>query len=141
MAHSPMVTREPCQEPFELCSKAVLVVSSNADSRDRTCRVLDAAGFETTACSAASEALAALGRKRHPVLVIDFMLDDMSGFALFQACLEADRSIRGVMTAEHGEVGAAVRAVREGLVDFLPGPADARVVQAVRGALRTTPQF
>ena len=126
----------PYQEPFGTPSAPVLVVSSNADSRDRTCRVLTAAGFEATACGAASEALAALDDKRFAVLVIDFMLDDMSGFALFQACREADGSIRGVMIAEQGEVGAAVRAVREGLMDFLPGPADARVVQAVKGALR-----
>lgn len=114
----------------------VLVVNSNAILLARISSLLDGAGFAVTSCRTAAEALTALAIDEPAAMVVDFMLDDMSGFALVRACEDAGTRLPTVMTAGRGEVGAAVRAVREGVADFLPGTIDGRVVQAVRAALR-----
>ncbi|MEQ8662336.1 MAG: response regulator [Gammaproteobacteria bacterium] len=114
----------------------VLVVNSSATARANICRLLEAARFEATPCATAGEALARLRAGPPSAMVVDYMLDDMSGFALVHACNDAGCKPATVMTAARGEVSAAVRAVREGIADFLPGPPDGRIVQAVRAALR-----
>ncbi|MEX2479474.1 MAG: response regulator [Gammaproteobacteria bacterium] len=115
----------------------VIVVNANAAARARICSLLEAAGFATTACDTAAAALVELRNNPPlPALVVDFMLDDMSGFGLVQASRTEGMHPITIMTAERGEVSAAVRAVREGLADFLPGPPDARLVQSLRTALR-----
>ena len=114
----------------------VLVVNSNAIVLARISSLLDGAGFAVTLCRTAAEALTALAIDAPAAMVVDFMLDDMSGFALVHACEDAGTRVPTVMTAGRGEVGAAVRAVREGVADFLPGTVDGRVVQAIRRALR-----
>jgi len=114
----------------------VLVVHSNSAARGQICRLLEAAGFEPTPCATAAQALERLQAWPSAAMVVDYMLDDMSGFALVHACHAADITPAIVMTAARGEISAAVRAVREGISDFLPGAPDARIVQAVRAALR-----
>ncbi|MEQ8232962.1 MAG: response regulator [Gammaproteobacteria bacterium] len=114
----------------------VLVVNSNAAARANICGLLTAARFDACSCATAGEALARLRAAPALAMVVDYMLDDMSGFALVHACNDAGFAPATVMTAARGEVSAAVQAVREGIADFLPGPPDGRIVQAVRAALR-----
>jgi len=114
----------------------VLVVHSNTAARAAIGRLLEIAGFEVTACATATQALEHLQACPSAAMVVDYMLDDMSGFALVHACHAANVTPAIVMTAARGEISAAVRAVREGVSDFLPGAPDARIVQAVRAALR-----
>ncbi|MGE0485933.1 MAG: response regulator [Gammaproteobacteria bacterium] len=114
----------------------VLVVQSNPVARERICALLQAAALDVTVCDTAEHALDALAGGEYGAMVIDYMLDDMSGFSLLQAARAAGQVPAVVMTAGRGEVCAAVRAVREGIVDFLPGPADGRLVQAVRKVLK-----
>lgn len=120
----------------EVSPGRVLVVNSNAILLARISSLLDGAGFAVTLCPTAAEALTALAIDAPAAMVVDFMLDDMSGFGLVRACEDAGMRLPTVMTAGRGEVGAAVRAVREGVADFLPGTVDGRVVQAIRAALR-----
>ncbi|MCB1750055.1 MAG: response regulator [Gammaproteobacteria bacterium] len=122
--------------PSSAAVPAVLVVQSNPVARDRICALLQAAALEVTVCDTAEHALDALAGGEFQAMVIDYMLDDMSGFSLLQAARAAGRVPAVVMTAGRAEVSAAVRAVREGIVDFLPGPADGRLVQALRKVLK-----
>jgi len=123
----------------EMRAPRVLVVNSNAVVLARLHSLLDGAGFAVIPCRTAADALAALEADADAppaAMVVDFMLDDMSGLALVHACGDRRARLPTVMTAGRGEVSAAVRAVREGVADFLPGTVDGRVVQAVRAALR-----
>ncbi len=122
--------------PAAATGAAVLVVHSNTAARAAIGRLLEVAGFEVTSCATAAEALDCLQAGPSAAMVVDYMLDDMSGFALVHACHAAGMTPAVVMTAARGEISAAVRAVREGISDFLPGAPDARIVQAVRAALR-----
>ncbi len=131
----PVAEHAPASSPAAR-GAPVLVVHSNGAARAAIGRLLETAGFEVTPCATAAEALQHLQARPSAALVVDYMLDDMSGFALVHACHAADITPAVVMTAARGEISAAVRAVREGISDFLPGAPDARIVQAVRAALR-----
>lgn len=122
--------------PDHAAAASVLVVNSNPAACERICNLLRAARLQATPCDTGEHALDALSHGAYAAMVIDYMLDDMSGFSLRHAARAAGRSPAVVMTAGRGEVSAAVRAVREGISDFLPGPPDGRLVQALRRVLR-----
>lgn len=122
--------------PSTVPAPRVLVVNSTTSTRARICDLLTAAGYAPVGCASAAAALAALQHAPPVAAIVDYMLDDMSGFAFVQACTNAGERPAIIMTAGRGEVSAAVRAVREGVADFLPGPVDGRLVQALRAALR-----
>ncbi len=120
-------------------SARVVVVNSKPLARERILSLLSAADMEAVGCATAAEALGLLRAAPCKGLVVDYMLDDMSGLELLRVyrCDGPEPVI--VMTAGRGEVGAAVRAVRAGVSDFLPDPPDARIVQALRRALARRP--
>ncbi len=113
----------------------VLVVNSDPDARGRLHALLTEAGYAVVVCESAAAALQHIAVGTHyAVMVTDYMLEDLSGAALMEACAKAGVQVPTVMTAGRGEIGAAVRALRAGVRDFLPEPYDARIVRAVAQA-------
>lgn len=113
----------------------IVVVNSDPAARERILALLAAAQFEAVAAATARDALTLLGSGPCDALVVEHVLEDMTGLELLSACRAAGFEPVAVMTAARGEVRTAVRAVREGVSDFLPAPHDARIVQALRRVL------
>ncbi|MGR8919525.1 MAG: response regulator [Gammaproteobacteria bacterium] len=116
-------------------SATVLVVNADPAGRERIAALLGAAGMAVESCASAAEALARLRRLGCDVMVVDLVLEDMSGIELLGLCREAGLGRATVMTTSSDEISAAVRAVRAGVIDYLPPPLDGRLVQAVQQAL------
>jgi two-component system response regulator FixJ len=74
-------------------------------------------------------------------VLIDFQMPDMDGLQLQQALAERGIRLPVIVMTGHGDVPAAVRAMRAGAVDFLEKPFDeAQLRDAIRRALARNAQ-
>ena len=113
----------------------VLVACADPECRERIAALLGEAEFTVVTCGSAAKAVETLRTLSCEVMVVDLMLEDMSGIELIGLCNEAGLSRATVMTASSGGIPQAVRAVKAGVADYLPPPLDARLVQAVQRAI------
>ncbi|MDQ2674894.1 MAG: response regulator [Chloroflexota bacterium] len=65
----------------------VLVVDDSVDVRDLLQDVLEAAGYEVTACASGARALEVLAGRRPDLVITDLLMPGMSGFSLRAAML------------------------------------------------------
>lgn len=91
----------------------------------RSCSILLAAhGFDTIPCESA-EAFLDVYDDQHPAcLVLDLRMPGMSGLQLQQRLNEDGHSLPIIMLTGHGDVPAAVQAIKNGAIDFIEKPAD-----------------
>lgn len=79
-------------------------------------------GIASTAFGCAEEFLEQLPELMPGCLLLDLRMPGMSGLALQAHLHQADCNLPVVMMTGHGEVSSAVRAMKEGAVDFLEKP-------------------
>jgi len=111
----------------------------------RSCTILlQAHGYETTSCDSARTFLKLFDRSKPSCLVLDIRMPDMSGLEL-QAHLKVQGiAIPIVILTGHGDVSAAVKAIKNGAIDFIEKPADETMLlsalEEARGILRNAPR-
>lgn len=116
----------------------VLIVDDEKNIRRTVTLVLEGEGYDVAEASSAEEALARLPDIAPDVMLLDVMLQGMSGLDL----LETLKKREGVklpavlMISGHGTLSDAVRAVKMGAYDFLEKPLDReRLLLSVRNAI------
>lgn len=111
----------------------------------RSCAILlEAHGFKTVACPDAHAFLDAYEDSEEACLVLDIRMPGMNGLEL-QSHLVAQRArIPIIMLTGHGDVPAAVKAIKAGAIDFIEKPADANALlsalEEARAVLRNKPR-
>ena len=111
----------------------------------RSCAILlQAHGYETTPCDSAETFLEVYDADTPSCLVLDLRMPGMSGLEL-QERLNAEESPSPIiMLSGHGDVPAAVQAIKKGAIDFIEKPADeADLLNALNEAeliLKNTPR-
>lgn len=111
----------------------VYVVDDNA-SVLRSCAILlQAHGYETVQCSSAEMFLETYDPSGASALVLDLRMPGMSGQELQAHLISQKISIPTIMLTGHGDVPAAVKALKAGAIDFIEKPASE---DALLGALR-----
>lgn len=111
----------------------------------RSCSILlQAHGFETVPCESAEAFLETFDRARPSCLVLDIRMPGMSGLDLQNHLKEQGVSIPTIMLTGHGDVPAAVRAIKNGAIDFIEKPAEEGALLAAleesRAVLQKTPR-
>ncbi len=123
----------------ELTEKGhLLIVDDDAPLRNRLGRAMEQRGFTVKLASSVKEGVAiadavkAGDKSALPEFaVVDMRLQDGNGMEVIDALQEAakqaglEESIRIVMLTGYGNIASAVTAVKKGVADFLPKPADA----------------
>lgn len=91
----------------------------------RSCSILlQAHGYDTAPCSSADVFLKTYDKSKPACLVLDLRMPGMSGLEL-QEQLSADGiSLPIIMLTGHGDVPAAVQAIKNGAIDFIEKPAN-----------------
>jgi FixJ family two-component response regulator len=108
---------------------------------DRACleglaRLLRAAGFDVQPFASAGKLLAELEPERPGCVVADLRMPGIDGLALQAALARRDDPLPVVFLSAHGDIPAAVRAMRGGAEDFLTKTAPKEeLLAAVRHAL------
>ncbi len=102
----------------------VYVVDDDA-SVLRSCRILlETHGFEVVPCNSAEAFLETFDRDDIACIVLDIRMPGMNGLEL-QAKLAAEGVTAPIIILTgHGDVPAAVKAIKNGAIDFIEKPAD-----------------
>jgi len=79
-------------------------------------------GFQVTCCSSALQAIDLMKENDYDLVITDFMMPDMDGFALLGHIRENHPDTRVIMVTAHANVQHAVRMMQHGAIDYIPKP-------------------
>jgi DNA-binding NtrC family response regulator len=113
----------------------VLVVDDEPAIREVLLLRLNDWGYRGVAVGAAAEAEAAIRARRPDVVLTDVVLPGLSGLDLLRVFRAHDPTLPVILMTAHGNVDAAVEAMKEGAIDFLTKPIDAGTLRALLGSI------
>ena len=115
----------------------VFVIDDDEAYRDSVRELLSSVGLATETFSSALAFLEAFDAARPGCLVLDVRMARMSGLALQERLAATGARIPIVFVSGHGDIAMAVKAVRDGAVDFVQKPyREQRLLDAIDEALR-----
>ena len=115
----------------------VFIVDDDEACRDSVCELLGSVGIATEAFSSAFAFLEGFDAERLGCLVLDVRMARMSGLALQERLAAMGARIPIVFISGHGDIAMAVKAVKDGAVDFVQKPCrEQHLLDAVDEALR-----
>lgn len=106
----------------------VFVVDDDEAVRDALRLLLESAELEAETYPCAQAFLDAYDPERTGCLVLDLRMPGLSGLELQERLRENNIALPVIMLTGHGDVPAAVRALKGGAVDFLEKPYDSEVL-------------
>ncbi|MBP1857242.1 sigma-54-dependent transcriptional regulator [Rhizobium herbae] len=109
----------------------VLLVDDEEEMRRSTAQALGLFGLEVDTFSSAEDVLELIGYSFPGVVVSDIRMPGMDGMTLLQRIREVDAEIPVILVTGHGDVQLAVKAMREGVYDFLEKPFTAQHLAAI----------
>lgn len=113
----------------------VILIDDDSDLLKATAQTLELAGFAVSAFAVAAEALARLDAGFPGVVVSDIRMPEIDGLQLFDRILRLDPDIPVILVTGHGDIAVAVKAIKDGVYDFITKPFAAdRLVQSVHRA-------
>jgi DNA-binding NtrC family response regulator len=109
---------------------SVLVVDDDRTVRETLADFFDTVGYSARTAATASEGRQAAAAHAPDVVLVDLRLPDASGLTLLEALRADDPELGVIVLTGHADVATAVRAMREGALDFLEKPVDLEALQA-----------
>ncbi|CAM3481662.1 sigma-54-dependent transcriptional regulator [Halomonas sp. AOP12-C2-37] len=100
----------------------VMLVEDDEDLRQATTETLERAGFQVHGYMAAQEALNELTADFPGVILSDMRMPGLSGLDFLDCVRELAPEVPFILITAHGDVPAAMRAMRNGAHDFLEKP-------------------
>jgi two-component system, sensor histidine kinase and response regulator len=109
----------------------LLIVDDETAQMRALCDTLALEGYSTRGFNVAKEALAAVQPGEFDLLLTDLMMPEMDGIALSNAVRQRDPTIAVVLMTGHGTIDTAVRALKEGALDYILKPFKLNVILPV----------
>jgi signal transduction histidine kinase len=100
----------------------LLIVDDESALMTALCNTLELEGYATTGFTSGRQALEKLRERQFDLLLTDLMMPEMDGIALLRAAQEIDRDLAGIVMTGHGTIETAVRALRDGALDYVLKP-------------------
>jgi DNA-binding NtrC family response regulator len=105
-------------------SDTILLVEDKESLRTMLRHALERQGHTVVEAGSQSEALRALQETQPAVVLSDLRLPDGDGFGVLRAVKEIDADVPVIVMTAFGSIEDAVRAMKEGAMDFLAKPVD-----------------
>jgi DNA-binding NtrC family response regulator len=121
-----------------LMPERILVVDDDAHAREVLVFALRRHGYDVTERGAPEDALRACREDAFDVLFTDLKMPVMDGVTLFRHARAIRPNLIGIVVTGHGTIDSAVRALREGLFDYITKPF---LVDEVVAALQRALEF
>src|SRR5438876_3266663 len=102
----------------------ILLVEDKESLRRVLRLTLEHAGYSVTEAADAREAIAALGRTPHRVVLTDLRMPHGSGIDVLRSSKNADGDVPVIVMTAYGSIDEAVQAMKDGAHDFLQKPVD-----------------
>ena len=112
----------------------VAVVDDDTSMRETTQDLLESAGMHTATFASAEAFLQSNGVQRVACLVADIRMPGISGLELHERLVAAGRPIPTVLMTAYPEESVRARALKSGVVGFLPKPFTAEELLACIGS-------
>ena len=100
----------------------LLIVDDEPALMTALCNTLETEGYAVTGFTSARQALDKLRERQFDLLLTDLMMPEMDGIALLRAAQEIDRDLAGIVMTGHGTIDTAVKALRDGALDYVLKP-------------------
>jgi two-component system sensor histidine kinase/response regulator len=100
----------------------LLIVDDEIAQMRALCDTLRLEGYATQGFSSAREAAAALRPGEVDLLITDLMMPEMDGISLSNAVRQIDPTVSTIVMTGHGTIDTAVRAMRDGALDYVLKP-------------------
>jgi two-component system response regulator FixJ len=115
----------------------VAIVDDEPDVCEALRVTIELMQFEVACFSSAKEFLERYDRARTSCLIVDLKMPMMSGQELLEELRRKNVSVPAIMISGHGDIPAAVRAVKAGAIDFLEKPYELETLrEAIRKAIK-----
>jgi two-component system response regulator FixJ len=115
----------------------VYVVDDDEAMRDSLRWLIESADLDVETYAGAQDFLDAYDGKKHGCLVLDLRMPNMSGLELQDALASRNITIPIIFITAHGEIKAAVRAMKGGAVDFISKPfSDQLLLDRIQQAIK-----
>ena len=108
----------------------VYVVEDEPSVRRSCAILLEAHGFKCVVCDSAEAFLEQYDGAENACLLLDIRMPGMSGLDLQDRLIEQGSELPIIILTGHGDVPAAVRAIKAGAIDFIEKPADPNALLA-----------
>jgi DNA-binding NtrC family response regulator len=102
----------------------VLLVDDEEKFLDVLSQRLGTRGIDADTAKSGEEALTKLKEKNVDVIILDVMMPGMGGIETLQRIRKENPEVQIIMLTGQGSVDKAVKAIKEGAIDFLEKPAD-----------------
>ena len=109
----------------------MLLVDDEEEMRHSTTQALGLFGLEVETFSSAESVLELIGYSFSGMVISDIRMPGMDGMSLLQRIREVDAEIPVILVTGHGDVQLAVKAMREGVYDFIEKPFTAQHLAAI----------
>jgi RNA polymerase sigma factor (sigma-70 family) len=120
-----------------MAEPTVFIIDDDEGYRDSVQELVSSVGLATETFSSALEFLDVFDPLRPGCLVLDVRMARMSGLALQERLHAMGATIPIVFISGHGDIAMAVKAVKEGAVDFVQKPyREQQLLDAIDEALR-----
>jgi two-component system response regulator FixJ len=114
----------------------VYVIDDEAPIRDSLAMLLRSVGLASSLFPDASGFLAAAPWQAHACVIADVRMPGMSGLELQETLRSRGAALPVIIVTGHGDIGMAVRAMKNGVADFIEKPFNGQVLlDAVHRAL------
>lgn len=110
--------------------QTVYIVDDDRAMRDALAQLLDNAGFRIRAFSEGAEFLAACDADSTGCILLDMSMPGMSGREVQATLQEQEIGLPVLFLTGHGDIPSAVKAVKDGAIDFLEKPIRGEVLIA-----------
>lgn len=102
--------------------RIVHIVDDDTDFRQSLVRLLEAAGYTTTAYSSGPAFLTVAPRLSEGCVLLDVQMPRMDGLAVLEELRKLGMHLPVIVITVHGDVATAVRAMKAGAVEFVEKP-------------------
>jgi two-component system response regulator DctR len=121
--------------------QVVFIVDDDEAYRDSLVELVASVGLHSECFASALDFLAAFDPARAGCLVLDVRMARMSGLALQARLKELGAALPIVFISGHGDIEMAVKAIKDGAVDFVQKPyREQQLLDAINEALRRDAQ-
>jgi two-component system response regulator RegA len=118
------------QKISDFADKSLLIVDDDNPLRDRLARAMEKKGFQVMQAESVDKGINLVKNTPPAFAVVDLRLNDGSGIDVVKEIRKNKADSRVVMLTGYGNIPTAVAAVKAGVIDYIPKPADADDVES-----------
>ncbi|HEB55921.1 MAG TPA: response regulator transcription factor [Gammaproteobacteria bacterium] len=115
----------------------IYIIDDDKGMRDSLTWLVKSSGYDAAAFENAESFIDKLSDNKLGCVIADIRMPGMSGLELYQKLLQMDFHMPVIIITGHGDISMAVKALKDGIFDFVEKPFDDRIIlDSIRMAIQ-----